>query len=407
MTLLRRFLGFGSVPLLAFIAPLFLLPVVSRIAGTDGWAAIGSAQAVGTFVAMIASFGWNVNGGAIVALAGSDERRSTVYADSFWSRLAVLLVVGAIGAAVSAALAPTGYALLSAFVTVATGVAALTVTWYAVGAGTPRVVLYYEALPITLSVACALPVLLLTSNLYFYPFFTLLGWVTGLTMLHRNMYGRLLPPLQLARVRGVFRSNLAIALADGAGGSYTSAPIPIAQGTIGVGAAAGLTSADKIYRVALVAVTVLSNALQHWVLERDYSDGRLRRHAVSLSLHLALAVVGGTLLYALGPAVTSIVLGAEVAADHAVFAGYAVTFAIISMTTPIIRNILVPAGANRVVLIAILGAAVVGLPMMFVGSAQGAAGVVLGLALSELVVLAVVGFAATRILLSEYRGQRR
>jgi O-antigen/teichoic acid export membrane protein len=405
--LLQRFVGFSAVPLLAFVAPLFLLPIVSRLAGVDGWAAIGTAQAVGALCAMVASFGWNVNGGALIALAEDDAERRALYADSFWSRLICFVLVGGGGAILSAALVGAAYAPLAALVTVATGVASLTLTWFGVGTGSARTILYFETIPVTVAVIIAVPLLLLTQNLFFYPVLLLLGSLTGLLLLHLSMYRRPVPPWDHRRLARALRSNLAIAAADGAGGSYTSAPIPVAQSLSGPAAAAELTSADKVYRLALVAVTILGNTLQKWVLEVDYAEGRLRRHLVSLSLHAALALVGAVLLVTAGPFVTTVALGSEVAAGAGVFVGYAITFAIICLTTPLIRNVLVPAGRNRTVLAAIVGAAAVGLPLMIIWGPLGPQWVVAGLAASELVVLAVTGTAAVGVLRRESRGARR
>lgn len=403
MMLLRRFAGFSAVPLIAFIAPLFLLPIVSRIAGVEGWAAVGTAQAIGALCAMTASFGWNVNGGARVALAPDEAARRLLYADSFWSRALTFVVIGSLGAALSAFLVPDEYASLAALITVASGVTALTVTWFGVGTGSAKTVLYFETLPITASVAAAIPLLLMTRNLFFYPIMTLLGVVSGLLLLHLKMFGRPLPPWDVRRLGRALRHNSTVALADGLGGSYTTAPVPIAQALGGPSAGAELTSADKVYRLALISVTILANAMQRWVLEVSFAEGRLRRHAISLSLHLALGVIGGVLLFLFGPIVTTIVLGADVAASHPVFAGYAFTFAIIALTTPLVRNVLVPAGRNRIVLIAIGCAAAVGLPLMIGLAPLGAAAVVASLAASEVVVLSVVGTTSIVILRREHR----
>ncbi len=403
LILFRRFAGFSAVPLIAFVAPLFLLPIVSRLAGVEGWAAVGTAQAIGALCAMVSSFGWNVNGGARVALAPDAATQRLLYADSFWSRSLTFLVIGSLGAALSAFLVADEYAGLAALITVATGVTALTVTWFGVGTGSARTVLYFETLPITISVAAAIPLLLTTRNLFFYPIMTLLGVLSGLLMLHLHLFRRPLPPWDVRRLGRALRHNSTIALADGLGGSYTTAPVPIAQALAGPSAGAELTSADKVYRLALISVTILANTMQRWVLEVSFAEGRLRRHVISLTLHLALGLVGGVLLFLFGPAVTTIALGAEVEASYPVFAGYACTFAIIALTTPLIRNVLVPAGRNRIVLIAIGAAAAVGLPLMIALAPLGAAAVVGALAASELVVLSVVGTASIVILRRERR----
>lgn len=397
--LVQRFFGFSAVPLLTFIAPLLLLPIVSRIAGVEGWAAIGTAQAIGAVCAMIASFGWNVSGSASIALSASHAERLSIYGDSFWTRLLMYIAVGAVGAAVAAAITPPKYTLLVVLVTFASGVASLTVTWFGVGAGSARIILLFETIPLAAAVLLAVPLLLITRELIFYPVMTLVGALTGLTLLHLHLFRRVIPAFHSTRLLQTFLRNASVAGADSIGATYTSAPIPVAQAFSGAAAAAHLTSADKIYRLALVAVTVLGNTLQKWVLEVSYAEGRLRRQLTALLMHALLGIVGALCLIAWGPDATRILLGNAVSAPREVFIGYGITFAIIALTTPLVRNVLVPAGRNRTVLAAMAGAAAVGLPAMLVFGSNGAAAIVAALAASEVVVLAIVGTAGAQVLL--------
>lgn len=398
--LLNRFLGFSAIPLIGLIAPFFLLPIAADVAGVDGWAAIGAAQAIGTTGAMISTYGWSLNGAAKIVLSANENERHRVWADSFWSRLLVLIAFSIVGGALAWAIAPESYRWLAAAVVVATATAAMTVSWYGVGLGSVRTVLFYETLPISIAVASAIPLLLLTGEPLWYPLMTFLGAITGPLLLNLRLFGTVLPPFIAADIRAVLRSNLSIAASDAIGGSYTTAPVPVTQAMIGAPAAAALTSADKVYRLALFTVTVLANTLQRWVLEVSFAEGRLKRHAIALSLHLVLAVIGGTLLAVLGAPVSTLLFNADKTPEPEIFALYGVVFGIIALTTPLIRNVLIPAGRNKTVLAAICTAAVVGLTAMFLASQYGSYGVVAGLAASEVVVLLVVGIASVRILIS-------
>lgn len=401
--LLSRFAGFSAVPLIAFIAPLFLLPLIPRLFGLPAWGAVGTAQAVGTVCAIIAGFGWNISGGARIALSVDDPARRQVFGDSFWCRGLLALSTGLLGGAIAAAIVPAEFRLVAALVTVATPMAAMTVVWYAVGVGNARIVLLFETLPVAVCVALAIPVLLLTEQLLWYPVLTIIGFLAGPLLLNLRLYRRLVPPFALKRILAEYRANASVAAAETIGGSYTSAPIPLAQGLLGSTASGFATSADKFFRIALFAVTVLSNTLQKWVLEVTFAQGRLRRHIAALALHTILAVVGGAALTLLGPVFSRLLFTADATPGMAVFLGFAMTFALTSITTPFIRNILIPAGLNRYVLIGTVGAAVVGIPLMIVGARWGVNGIVAGLAASELVILAVVGTAGTRNLLGERR----
>lgn len=401
--LLSRFAGFSAVPLISFVAPLFLLPIIPNVFGLAAWGSVGTAQAVGTVCAIVAGFGWNISGGARIALSADDDARRQLFGDSFWCRGLLVVAAGLVGAALSSALVPPEFRLVAALVTLATTAAAMTVVWYAVGVGDARVVLLFETVPVSLSVALAIPLLLLTEQLLWYPVLTLIGFLTGPLLLNLRLYRRPVPPFAGRRILRAYRANVSVAAAETIGGTYTSAPIPLAQGLLGATASGQATSADKFFRIALFAVTVLSNTLQKWVLEVSYAHGRARRHLVAFGLHTALALFGGTALALLGPVLSTLLFGRAATPEIAVFLGFGATFALTSLTTPFIRNVLVPAGLNRYVLYGTLGAAVVGVPLMIWASQWGLSGIIAGLAASELVILAVVGSAGTHHLLRERR----
>lgn len=401
--LLARLIGFGTAPMIVAVVPLLVLPVAARIQGAEGWAAIGTGQALGSLLAMISSYGWNVAGGARIAMAEHDAARREVYAHSFWSRLLVFALVGGVTAWIAAGLVGGAFGGVAALVVLATGLTGLTMSWYAVGTGRAQMVLWFEAIPMAVFTAASAAIMSATGQLVAYPLMMIVGVLVGLGALHMHLFGRVVPPVHVAGVGRSFRQNLPLASADGLGGSYTTAPVPIAQGVVGTQAAAELTSADKLYRVGLTAILIVGNTLQKWVLEATWEQGRTRRHVVALALHLVVGVIGLLVLVLLGPWLTAAFLGQAVAPPPAMFPAYGVTYLIISMTTPLIRNILVPANRNRIVLIAIVSSAGVGLPAMFVlGATLGATAIVWGLAVSEIVVLTIVGIAA----LGEIRRQR-
>lgn len=400
--LLSRLVGFGTAPMIVAVVPLLVLPIASRIQGADGWAAIGTGQALGSLLAMVSSYGWNVAGGARIAMAEHDDARREVYANSFWSRLAVFVVVGGATAWVAAILVGGAFGGVAALVVLATGLTGLTMSWYAVGTGRARMVLWYEAIPMAIFTAGSALVMQLTGQIVAYPLLMIAGTLVGLAALHLHLFGRVTPPLHLVGIGRSFRQNLPLASADGLGGSYTTAPVPITQGLVGTQAAAELTSADKLYRIGLTAILIVGNTLQKWVLEASWEEGRTRRHVAALAVHLIVGFVGLLVLVVLGPWLTAAFLGSEVAPPASMFPAYGVTYLIISLTTPLIRNVLVPANRNRIVLLAIVSSASVGLPvMLLLGATLGATAVVWGLAASEVIVLTIVGIAATQEILRQ------
>lgn len=397
--LLVRFAGFGAVPLIAAVVPFAVLPIASRIQGADGWAAIGTGQAIGALVAMIASYGWNVNGGARVAEAMDSSAQRGLYAQSLWCRLIAYGAVGSVGASLSAMLVGGEFAPVAALATLATGATGLTVAWYSVGVGQARIALWFEAIPVAALTLVSAGAMLLTGSVAAYPALMLLGVTIGLVLLNVSLFRRPLPPWNRRDVAIAFRRNLAVAVADGVGGSYTTAPVPVGQVLLGTQAAAQLTSADKVYRIGLTAISVLANSTQKWVLEVSYAEGRMRRHAVAFAMHGTVGLIGFSVLVFAGEWLTRLFLGAAVAPPSEVFPAYGLAYLVISFTTPLIRNILVPAGRDKTVMHAIVISACIGLPAMVLGGLLwGLVGIAAGLALSELIVLSVVSTAAFHVL---------
>ena len=105
--LLRRLSGFGALPLAGSIAPLFVLPVISRIVEPHEWASLLSCQAIGSIAGLLVLSGWGVNGQAFVAAASSKQTRDAVYWASVRSRLALSIVIFPVAVIIGLAVART------------------------------------------------------------------------------------------------------------------------------------------------------------------------------------------------------------------------------------------------------------------------------------------------------------
>ncbi len=207
--LLARLIGFGTAPMIVAVVPLLVLPIAARIQGAEGWAAIGTGQALGSLLAMISSYGWNVAGGARIAMAEHDDARRDVYAHSFWSRLAVFaVVVGGVTAWIAATLVGGAFGGVAALVVLATGLTGLTMSWYAVGTGRARMVLWFEAIPMAVFTAGSALVMQLTGQIVAYPLLMIIGTLVGLAALHMHLFGRVVPPFHLPGIGRSFRQNL-------------------------------------------------------------------------------------------------------------------------------------------------------------------------------------------------------
>jgi O-antigen/teichoic acid export membrane protein len=389
--LLRRFAGFTFVPLVGTLAPLLLLPIAARVGGIDGWYSLSVGQAVGTFASIVISYGWNVLGPALVATASAEESRIAHWAESLRERLLLAAVVVPIAALISIFLATPEYMGFTIAMAVAFSLGGLTPNWYFIGRGDPTSIALYDMLPKLLATLLTAMTIFLTGSLWAYPALWILSSLVGLLAAHRSV-GH--PPIfrgsQLSTTLRGLRKRLGVAMIDGLGGVYISAPVPIAGATGSIAGAGMIASADKLYRFGLIAVSTLGNTLQAWTLDPKAPNPR-SRHVGAILAHIILGVFGMCGLGIIGEFATSLLFGAEAKATGAAMWFYGVAFLAVSSSTPLIRNLLVPAFKTRFVLAGTTLGALVGVASMFVlGHAAGPDGVALGFMISELMLLLII-----------------
>ena len=382
-TVLRRLAGFTLLPLLSLVTPFLLMPVVARIAGGDGWSSVVAGQAVGTFGATVVFWGWNVVGPVQIARAADARAQAEVYAASLRTRLGLLVVVLPVSMAVSVAIARPDYRVISAAMAAATALLGLSPAWFGIGVGRPMLLLWYDTLPRFVAAVVATPVVLVTRQIWPYPVLLALSVVVGLLAFHRGVAGGSgwspWPLRGTARELGAQGSTAAINLTATA---YASSPVPIATATFAETRSSALASADTAYRLGLFAVTAMGNAFQGWTLE--LGAPRRARHLSAIGSHLVLGAVGAVAFALLGPWATGVLFGDAVAATREICVAYGVSFLFISASSPLIRNLLIPAGRTRLVLGWTAVSAVAGLTLMFAAARSGwLAGVAFGMAVSE------------------------
>ncbi|MBS1906031.1 MAG: hypothetical protein JST33_05560 [Actinobacteria bacterium] len=395
--LVQRLLGFSMLPFLASVLPLIALPIMSRASTGDDWAALGVGMGVGAFAAAVALVGWNLLGTPMVIAAESVAEREQLYARSFYIRGIAVVVVCMIGGVVAAAIAPQVAATAAVFA-VATALNAMTLSWYAVAVAAPGLVFWYEVVPRAIATALAIAVVLSTGSVFWYGALLTLSFVAGLIVFHLRVFRRILPAWpggqqlrdDVADMRAAWGVETMTSLS-------TNAPVPIAGIVIGTAATVSFSSSDRIYRYGLMAIIAVGNALQGWVLESTAAI-RQRRNRIAFAIMAAVAAIGWVVLAILGPFVSGLLFGADKAGDPVVFQFYAIAFVGLTLATPLIRNILVPARRDRQVLLAsVAGAATAFIAMIVLGLFWGGAGVAAGFALGETVNLAACAALVLRL----------
>ena len=389
-SVLRRLTGFTVLPLLSLVTPFLLLPVVARVAGPSGWSSFVAGQAVGMVGATVVFWGWNVGGPVLVAQASSAIERAEVYAASLRTRYLLLLGVVPAAAVVSALVAQPGHRVDASAMAVATSLLGLSPSWFGIGVGDPWLLFWYDTMPRVVAAVVGAGVVWATGFVWTYPVLLALSVAVSLVAFRRRVVAGVsgTSPFPVSRSGGELRTHLGTAGINLAATAYASTPVPIVTVAFRPDVSSPFASADAAYRLGLFTVTAMGNAFQGWTLEGSGGERR-SRHRTAFGAHLALGVVGGLLFAALGPWATGFVFGPDVAAPRDVCVWYGVAFLFLSVSTPPIRNLLVPAGRVRLVLGWTLGSAAVGLVLMIGAAVAGwSAGVAAGMAVSEAVLLA-------------------
>ena len=388
-----RLLGFTGLSLLSAVGPLALLPVVARLSGQSDWAALGVGQSVGAFLSLPVIFGWNLVGPTRVARASTAER-SFLYRQSIVVRLLVFAMCLPVGIALASLLTPAGSEVLASAMAVSVMLIGLSPAWFCVGAGRPAWLALYDAGPKLAGTLLALPLVLITGSVFPYPLtigLTTAAGVFAFTWWHRPRGAERWPTL----------SQAARAIAEDAGpaatvtiaGAYSVAPVAIAGAVLPVGPLAAFVSAERIYRFALVSVTALSDSVQGWVSEVRGAQGR-HRATRALGAHAVLGGIGLAAITLLGPWVSRVLFGSDLAVDRSTFLGFGLAFLAISLNTSLGKHVLVPMGRTGFVLLSTAVGAVAGVASIAVfGRLYGAPGAAAAFAISEVAVTAVQAVA--------------
>ncbi|MDF2048842.1 oligosaccharide flippase family protein [Arthrobacter sp. Cr_A7] len=398
--LAKRLVGFSTLPLISALTPLLLLPIVARLGGAEGWASVAIGQAIGAFASVAIGYGSAIWGPAAIASANDESKQRGIYTEVVSSKALLSCFVFPLAIVATMFLVSHRYLFEAIGMALSMALVGWSPAWYMIGLGKAGPIATFETVPKLIATAFSAFLLLTTGVIWLYPLCLILASVIGLLLFHRSVLGVAWPkvsPLSKQSV-ALLRKRFSTALIDGVGTGYIAAPIPVVSMSSSVQAVSSVASGDKIYRYGLFAVVAMGNALQAWVLEPGAR--RVRRHVFAIAAHATLGLCGLLFLHLAGPLATEVMFGPEVAAGNPMLMFYGIAFFAVSTSTPLVRNLLIPAGRTRMVLAATILGAVVGLPLMVaLNMSWGPEGVALGLAASELLVLCVTALAASPLLI--------
>ena len=379
----KRIVGFALIPFLSLLAPFIFLPILARAAGNDVWVAIALGQSVGGMAALVAGFGYPTLAPPMVAMASVAGRRRLL-ATSVHVRLPVWAVAAVVATVAAVLVAPDTSRLEAGAMAGAMSLAALAPTWYWIGVGRALPILWYEVLPRMAATLIATGILLLDGSVMWYPVLLAVAMVAGPAYVYvRNARAELVT-VDRDDVRQVWRHHPPAVIAESSAGVYNSLAVAIVTLVAPLAQAATYVSGDKTYRIGQYSVGALGNALQGWVVEAR-EEGFARRLRIVVGLHVSLGVVGLAAFGLLGPWLTDLLFGANVAIDRATAWGFGVAILGIAVGTVFGRIGLIAIGARKAFMSCVVAASAVGAVGLFTGGALwGASGAAWALGGTEL-----------------------
>lgn len=383
--------GFLGLPMLSALAPFAILPIISRITG-DGFGAVGAGQNIGVLACIVAMVGWGIYGPAAVAQAPAGAAQQRIYHDSLVVRAVALAVVLPISLVLTWIVVEPAWRADSMLMAAAFAAPAMGPGWYLIGQGRPALLAAYDIIPRFVATVLAVPLVLATNLIWPYAALNLAA-IAGATYVfsRRELHGFDAASLPHRSLAARVRQTAAAAGVDTATNVFGTLPVPIANAALSPADNTAFSAVDRVFRVGVTVVAnALGNVFQAWVLDRTAPDAR-RRQWLAIVAHAVVGVAGLAVLAGLGPWLTRFVFGARAVAERAPSLWYGVAFLFLSLATPLIRNLLIPAGRTRWVLFATVVSSVVGLAGMGVGAAlTDGAVIAAGFALSQVLLFGLL-----------------
>lgn len=399
-----RLATFGVATALTSIVGLIAASVFVTTVGSFTWGVLAAIQSAAMLFGVLVAFGWGTTGAAEIASAAPEDRPQ-LFADSFVTRLYLLVVVYPAMVAVMTAINPQ-HADLVLIGSLAFLVPNLGAAWYFVGEAAPKRLVLFEVLPQTVGLLASIGVILITGNLVVAVAAQLACNVAtpliSLAVVRRTAAG----PFHLnwslraaARRLGHQRHSVTTAATSAL---YVTAPMLILN-IVSPGALAPYAMGDRLFRVALTVFSPVLQFAQGWIPE---GGAKSIEHRIVQTLRLTplVSILGAVGIAALGPLAVSIISQEHIAFGFDLSIPFALIFAIVSTSQVVGLACLVQLGKARSLAISTVLGAALGVPALVLGTVLfGVHGAAWALLASEIVVLVYQLFSA----LQEVRHRRQ
>lgn len=376
--------------ILLALMSLVTIPAMIAAGGEHAWGSIALGQSIGGLGGVVVGYGWGWFGPTRVAQASATGRRAE-YIESIATRGVLVFPVSAVAATVAYALAPSA-PLFAAAGSIQTTSIGLTATWYYVGLARPLPFLIFETLPRMVGAGAGVILMRHGSSAIMGPIFMFFGMIIGLAVSTiwilteaRRAGAQTRPIRPLGRILYSNRHGLAATFAMAC---YNAAPIAIvSQAAPSIQPMFAL--ADKVKLQINIASTPAVAVLQSWI-PRATESRRFSRAKIALVASFVFAILLGCGTLFLGPLLVKILANGQISLSPE-----AITVMAVSVSATLFQSVLQSAvlaafDRLRTVAKAVAFGAIVGLPLVLLGSVVAGVSGALGGALAGSLVIVTV-----------------
>lgn len=390
----RPFTGFMSSTAITAAAGVVSLPMLIAGLGTEAWSSVAVAQSIGAVGAILVGLGWAVTGPTEVAQLNNRGRKAYLE-ESLRVRGVAAIVIGTVCVVIELMKHSGGLDL--ALVSLAAALVGLGGQWYFYGSGNPRGLFLCDTLPRSVALLLGAASVLLTKEIISFAILQMLGALLPIALLALKLRRR--PESEDGR--GIdyeqthWRDQIAATVTALSGSVYLTLPVALLA-VSAPSAVAPFALADRLARVARLAISPMTQTLQGWVSSAGGKDAGTREKTAFLVSSLWGTIVA--LCFTIGAALfASVVSGGEIRLTWTLAAliGATLVATAISQTTGTIGLIL----RGRAVWLAasaIVGGIVACPLLLILPRYMGAEGGALAVLTAEAAVLCVQFIALTR-----------
>lgn len=406
---LKRLLGFGITPVISALGPVFLLPLLTRAAGAEGWAALATGQAIGIVVGTLALYSWQVHGAPHAATLSDRAARQFLHL-SILLRGSMAVTFAPVALLATALIVPGSSfrdaALLSLSSLLSTS---LTNSWYFVGRGDPGRYFLLETLPRSTAVVISAMLLAVGFAPFSYAVTTLSAEILIIslaTFLQARKFGT--GRETVGASRQILRENARLTFSSLASLGYTRAAVPIVA-AIHFSASASFAAADRMQNISRTVIRPLTQAFQAWVYAslEDADAFKKRAFTATLTVGSAGLLIGGALAVAL-PTWGYLIFGSEISTDASISLPLGCAVFMIAISSSASTFYLAPLRQTRGISTSLLTTSVLGVPLIaFTAAVAAPQGPLVAIAVVEMVVAVWQSIAAKKAVSRWAQGGRR